>query len=98
MAAPRGWTSVPSLSPGLQVRSALVSPACGKHYFFLAEHSLMSGARIHHLEYLGLICDEFVMRHRAIAICVDLVHHLMAPKSTGIAACCEGPHILSRRA
>src|SRR6266404_4793843 len=78
-----------------QVRLALVSPARGKHDFFLTEQPLMSG--IHHLEYLGLIRDEFVMRHRAVAIRVDLEHHFMGPKSTSVAACCERPHIVRRR-
>ncbi len=58
----------------------------------------MSGARIHHFEYLGLICDEFVVRHRAIAICVDFVHHRLGPESTGIPSSGEGRQLTPVRA
>src|SRR5882672_12731138 len=81
-----------------QVRLALVSPARGKHDFFLTEQPLMSGASIHHLEYLGLIRDEFVMRHRTIAIRVDLVHHRLGPESTGIPSSGEGGQFAPARA
>ena len=45
-----------------------------KHYLLLADIALVGSAGIHHVEYFELIRDEFIVRHRTVAVRVDLVH------------------------
>src|SRR6266478_6518529 len=65
--------------------SAAVGAARRKH-FLRADHALVSGAGVHHVENLDLIRDVFIVGNRAVSVRVDLVHHGLGPKAAGIAA------------
>jgi hypothetical protein len=57
-----------------------------KHDLVLAEHSLVRRARVHHVEDFGLVRDELIVRHRAVRVRVDLVHHVLAAQTSRVAA------------
>src|SRR5882724_7960767 len=75
------------------IRSTAIIAARREHDFFLPELALVRGARIHHVEYFGLIRDVLVMRYGAISIGIDLVHHGLGAKPAGVAAGGEGHHV-----
>src|SRR5262249_28093418 len=58
--------------------------AAGRQHLLLAELALMRGAGIHDVEYLVLVGDELVVCDLAIAVGIDLVHHLHGLQATRI--------------
>lgn len=59
--------------------------ACCKHEFFLAQHALMSRALIHHVEYLGLIGNEFLR--------IEIARFILAQQSENFLLKCNPFHL-----
>lgn len=55
-------------------------------HLFDPECVFMSGARIHQVEYLSLICHPFLVRYPTVSIGVNLMRQLCTGQAMGIAS------------